>query len=84
MRRLENSLKSEMVVVGGLNLGGSISARLPCFNAGRNRCRKDAVHAVMSISARKELNDLRDDVLAKVALFYYNDPRDALIKGLAE
>ena len=25
-----------------------------------------------------------DDVLTKVTLFYYSDPRDALIKGLAE
>jgi len=31
-----------------------------------------------------EPNDLPDDVLTKVTLFYYSDPRDALIKGLAE
>jgi len=39
---------------------------------------------LMPISARKQLNDLPDDVLTKVTLFYYSDPRDALIKGLAE
>jgi len=45
---------------------------------------KGAAHVLMSISARKQLNDLPDDVLTKVPLFYYNDPRDTLIKGLAE
>ena len=45
---------------------------------------KGAAHVLMPISARKQLNELPDDVLPKVTLFYYNDPRDALIKGLAE
>lgn len=38
----------------------------------------------MPISAHKQLNDLSDDVLTKVTLLYYSDPRDALLKGLAE
>ena len=45
---------------------------------------KGAAHVLMPISARKQLNELPDDVLTKVTLFYYNDPRDALIKGLGE
>jgi ATP-dependent Lon protease len=45
---------------------------------------KGAAHVLMSISARKQLNDLPDDVLTKVTLFYYSDPRGALIKGLGE
>jgi hypothetical protein len=35
----------------------------------------------MPITARKQLNELPDNVLTKVTLFYYSDPRDALIKG---
>jgi predicted ATP-dependent Lon-type protease len=38
----------------------------------------------MPSSARKQLNDLPDDVLTKVTVFHYSDPGDALIKGLAE
>ena len=38
----------------------------------------------MTTSADQQLNDLRDDGLTKVTLFYYINPRDALIKGLAE
>jgi ATP-dependent Lon protease len=81
---LEKSLKGGMVVVGGLNLGGSIE---PVFNAStlvEIAVEKGAAHVLMPISARTQLNDLPDDVLTKVTLFYYSDPRDALIKGLAE
>jgi ATP-dependent Lon protease len=81
---LEKSLKGGMVVVGGLNLGGSIE---PVFNAStlvEIAVEKGAAHVLMPITARKQLNDLPDDVLTKVTLFYYSDPRDALIKGLAE
>jgi len=81
---LEKSLKGGMVVVGGLNLGGSIE---PVFNAAtlvEIAVEKGAAHVLMPISARKQLNELPDDVLTKVTLFYYNDPRDALIKGLGE
>jgi ATP-dependent Lon protease len=45
---------------------------------------KGAALVLMPITARKQLNDLPDDGLTKVTLFYYSDPRDALIKGLAE
>jgi ATP-dependent Lon protease len=81
---LEKSLKGGMVVVGGLNLGGSIE---PVYNAStlvEIAVEKGAAHVLMPISARKQLNDLPDDVLTKVTVFYYSDPRDALIKGLAE
>lgn len=45
---------------------------------------KGAAHVLLAITARKPLKDLLDDVLTKVTPFYYSDPRDALIKGLAE
>ena len=47
-----------------------------CFKRPRPKC--------SSLSARKQLNDLLEDALTKVTLFYYSDSRDALIKGLAE
>jgi len=81
---LQRSLKGGMIVVGGLNLGGSIE---PVYNAStlvEIAVEKGAAHVLMPVSARKQLNDLPDDVVTKVTLFYYNDPRDALIKGLGE
>jgi len=38
----------------------------------------------MPIRARKQLNDLLDDVLTKVTWLYFNDPRDAPLKGQAQ
>ena len=58
-----------MVVVGGLNLGGSIE---PVYNAStlvEIAVEKGAAHVLMPISARKQLTDLPDDVLTKVAFF---------------
>jgi len=81
---LQRSLKGGMIVVGGLNLGGSIE---PVYNAStlvEIAVEKGAAHVLMPVSARKQLNDLPDDVVTKVTLFYYVDPRDALIKGLGE
>jgi hypothetical protein len=37
---------------------------------------------LMPISARKQLNDPPDDVLTKVTLFYYSDPRNAVDQGV--
>ena len=42
-----------------------------------------AAHIAMPVSARTRLNELPDDALTKV-FFYYSDPRDPLIKRLAE
>ena len=70
-----------MVVVGDL-----ISVK-PVFNASNLveiAVEKVAAHVLIPISARKQLNDLPDDVLTKITLFYYSDLRDALVKGLAE
>ena len=61
-----------------------MDSSLPTFPAFSPPAIAGAAHVLMPISARKQLNDLPDDVLTKVTLFYYSDPRDALLKGLAE
>jgi len=66
---LEKSLKGGMVVVGGLNLGGSME---PVFNAStlvEIAVEKGAVYVLMPISVSKQLNDLSDDVLTKSRYF---------------
>ena len=45
---------------------------------------KGTAHVLLAITARKQVNDLPDDVRTKVTFFYGSDSRDALIKGLAE
>jgi isoquinoline 1-oxidoreductase beta subunit len=37
-----------------------------------------------AFSARRQLNDLPDDLVTKVTILYYSDPRDALLKAIVE
>ena len=44
---------------------------------------KGAASILMPISSRRQLNDLPDDLAAKITIHYYLDARDALLKALA-
>ena len=37
----------------------------------------------MPVSSRRQLNDLSDDLAAKITVLYYLDAKDALLKALA-
>jgi ATP-dependent Lon protease len=81
---LQKSIKGGMVVTGGLNLGGSLE---PIFNpvaVVEVAVEKGAGSILMPIGSRRQLNDLPDDVAAKITILYYLDARDALLKALAE
>jgi ATP-dependent Lon protease len=81
---LQKSLKGGLVVTGGLNLGGSIE---PVFNAVHVvevAIEKGAKTILLPISARRELNELSDDLATKAAFLYYSDARDALLKAILE
>ena len=80
---LQTSIKGGLVVSGGLNLGGSLE---PIFNpvaVVEVAVEKGAGSILMPISSRRQLNDLPDDLAAKVTIHYYLDARDALLKALA-
>jgi len=38
---------------------------------------------MMPIGSRRQLNELPDDLAAKITIHYYTDARDALLKALA-
>ena len=71
------------MVVGGLNLGGSVETVFNPVAAFEIAVEKGAASILMPISSRRQLNDLSDDVAAKITILYYLDARDALLKGLA-
>ncbi|HKB98815.1 MAG TPA: BREX system Lon protease-like protein BrxL [Terriglobales bacterium] len=80
---LQKSIKGGLVVTGGLNLGGSIE---PIFNpiaVVEVAIEKGAASILVPISSRRQLNDLPDDLAAKITIHYYLDARDALLKALA-
>jgi ATP-dependent Lon protease len=81
---VERNLEGGLVIVGGLNLGGSIE---PIYNAVgivELAADKGARKVLMPVSSRKQLFELPDALATKVTVVYYADARDALLKALVE
>ncbi|MEX2218824.1 MAG: protease Lon-related BREX system protein BrxL [Phycisphaerales bacterium] len=81
---LEKSTKGGLIVVGSLNLGGSVE---PVYNAvalAELAVEKGASTLLMPVSARRQLFDLSDAMATKVDIQFYSDTPDALLKALIE
>ena len=81
---LQKSIKGGLMVTGGLNLGGSIETIFNPVSAVEIAIEKGANSILMPISSRRQLNDLPDDLAAKITVLYYLDVRDALLKALVD
>jgi len=81
---LEKSLRGGMVVVGSLTLGGGLEAVYNAVTIAELAVEKGAGTLLVPVSARKQLNELSDDMVTKVSILYYQDARDALGKALAD
>jgi ATP-dependent Lon protease len=81
---LEKSLKGGLIVVGGINLGGTIDPVYNAVSVVELAIEKGAAVVLMPVSSRKQLNDLSDDMATKVDVVYYADARDALLKAVLE
>jgi ATP-dependent Lon protease len=71
-------------MIGGLNLGGSVDPVHNAVNVVELAIEKGASTVLVPVSARKQLNDLPDDLITKVNILYYTEPREALLKAIAE
>ncbi|MEQ1762347.1 MAG: BREX system Lon protease-like protein BrxL [Pyrinomonadaceae bacterium] len=81
---VERSLEGGLVVVGGVNLGGSIEPIHNAVSIVELAADKGAKKVLMPVSARKQLFDLPDELATRVTLIYYSDSKDAFLKALAE
>lgn len=81
---LQKSLKGGLVVSGGLNLGGSLEPIYNAVNVAELAVEKGAATLLIPVSARKQMNDLSDDMVTKINIQYFTDAKDALIKALLE
>jgi len=81
---LERSIKGGLVIVGQLNLGGSIDNVYNAVNIVELAVEKGATIILVPINARKQLNDLSDDMITKISILYYNDLKDCLLKAILE
>ena len=81
---LQKSLKGGMVVVGNLNLGGSVDELYNAVSVAELAVEKGAVSLLVPVTARKQLAELSDDMITKISIHFYSDARDALLKALVE
>lgn len=81
---LGKSLKGGMVVVGGLNLGGSVEPIHNAVNLVEAAADKGAKTMLLPVASRKQLNELPDEIATRVTIVFYTDARDALLKALME
>jgi ATP-dependent Lon protease len=81
---INKSLRGGMVVLGGINLGGSIDPLHNAIDVVELAVEKGASVVLMPVSSRKQLFDLSDDVATKVTVVFYNDAREAFIKAISD
>jgi ATP-dependent Lon protease len=81
---LQKSIKGGLVVVGNLNLGGSVDELYNAVSVAELAVEKGAVSLLVPVTARKQLAELSDDMITKISIIFYSDARDALLKALVE
>ena len=81
---INKSLRGGMVILGGINLGGSIDPLHNAIDVVELGVEKGASVVLMPVSSRKQLFDLSDDVATKVTVVFYNDAREAFIKAISD
>lgn len=81
---LKKSIRGGLVIVGEVNLGGSIE---PVHNAvamAEIAVEKGATALLVPVACRRQLFDLSDEMATKIDIQFYQDARDALIKAMGE
>ena len=81
---LETSIKGGLIVVGALNLGGSVEPLTNAVGVVEAAVEKGAFVVLMPVSARKQLFELSDDMATRVNVQFYSDTPDALFKALLD
>lgn len=79
---LGKPLEGGLIIVGGINLGGSIEPVHNPIDVVELALEKGASTVMMPVSCRRTLIDLSDDVATKVQVLFYADAPDALRKAL--
>jgi len=81
---LGKNIRGGLIVVGGLNLGGSIEPVYNAVSVVELAVERGATSVLMPVTSRKQLYDLSDSMATRVDVQFYSDARDALLKSLGE
>jgi ATP-dependent Lon protease len=81
---VERSTKGGLIIVGSLNLGGSVEMIPNAVAIAEIAVEKQANTLLMPVSARRQLNDLPDDLWTKINIEFYKDAQDAFFKAIMD
>jgi ATP-dependent Lon protease len=81
---LGKNTRGGTIIVGSLNLGGSIDMIPNAIRIAELAIDKQAQTLLMPVSARRQLNDLPDDLWTRISIEFYKDAADAVFKALVE
>ncbi|MBW7892555.1 MAG: peptidase, partial [Chitinophagaceae bacterium] len=73
-----------LIIVGQLNLGGSLDTKYNAVNLAELAVEKGATTLLVPLNARKQLNDLSDEMITKINIQYYIDIKDCLYKAILD
>jgi ATP-dependent Lon protease len=81
---LERSTRGATIVVGPLNLGGSMNLIPNPVELVELAVDKQAATILIPVAARRALNDLPDELWTKINIEFYSEPSDGVFKALLE
>jgi ATP-dependent Lon protease len=81
---LKKSARGGLIIVGEINLGGSIEPIHNPVPIAEIAVEKGATALLMPVACRRQLMDLSDDMATKIDIQFYADARDALLKAIVE
>ena len=69
------------IIVGSASLGGSIELVPNAVQIAELAVEKQAQTLLKPVSARRQLNDLPDELWTKIGIEFFRDPADAVFKA---
>jgi ATP-dependent Lon protease len=81
---LKKSVRGGLIIVGEINLGGSIEPIHNPVSIAEIAVEKGATALLMPVACRRQLVDLSDDMATRIDIQFYSDARDALLKAMVE
>lgn len=81
---VKKSVRGGLIIVGEINLGGSIEPVHNAVTIAEIAVEKGATALLMPVACRRQLFELSDDMATKIDIQFYSDARDALLKAMVE
>ena len=81
---LGRNTRGGTIIAGSLNLGGSTDLIPNAIRIAELAIDKQAQTLLMPVAARRQLNDLPDELWTKISIEFYKDSPDAVFKSLTE